>query len=66
VPTEAVDFVLHRILKTPHNQEGDNSRSQTNANAGHRNFVDGCGKTLTGLFADALGYEVREVQLWDK
>jgi hypothetical protein len=28
--------------------------------------VDGCGKTLTGLFADALGYEVREVQLWDK
>lgn len=41
MPAEAVYFILHRILKTPHNQEGDNSCSQTNAYAGHRNFVDG-------------------------
>src|SRR5688572_25686144 len=60
--TETVHFLLHRLLKTVHDQESSNSSCQAKANARHGNLMNGGRKAFFLLAANPFGYEIGKVQ----
>ncbi len=60
--TEAINLFLDCLLKTGHDQERDNTRSQPYGNSNNGNYIDDGRKTFLLLPADSFCDEVREVQ----
>jgi hypothetical protein len=59
---EAVDFILHRLLKTQHHQKRNNGSGQPHSNAANGNFMNDARKTSALGIPYSFGNEIRKVQ----